>query len=361
MTPQKRIISLDTLRGFAIFVMLICNSAPFHWHKDFSFYMRAFISIAAPLFFAVSGLVLGFIYNKNPKDFQKRTLRHGALILLVAVLNDIFIFGIAPFLSFDILYPIGISLLLAPVLTRFPKNMLFVIAITILLFPLYLIFGYNDNVYIINIFDINFNLWNFKFGRTLCVLGEVSEFSITRMLQSWFVDGWYPIFPWVGFYLLSFWIGIHIKSIRSSKIYINNYQIVFSLLIMISGLIYISQSSRMERAGYLELFYPPDFMFIITILMFLYFIISIPERILEHKIFLPFTIFGRSSLPLYIIQNLLIIYFLPVIYKMVDNNYIISFLIFSTIMLVIAILLYLIKRNKFWYKIPYLVRFLLGS
>ncbi|MDD4848234.1 MAG: heparan-alpha-glucosaminide N-acetyltransferase domain-containing protein [Bacteroidales bacterium] len=361
MPSFPRLLYIDTLRGMAIVCMLVVNSAPFFLVWDTPFWFRIITSVAAPTFIAVSGYLLGVVKERERFSFVRKSLIRGGLFILIAVLIDLFIWGIIPSLTMDILYLIGIAVIISPLVAKLPKFWHFMLAMVLMIFPLYIIWGYHLDVYCLKCFHFESELWQANVTHTLSYFDVQEDFSILRMLQSWLVDGRFPIFPWLGIYLICFWFGMYFDRMQKSELIENNYQVVFSLVVMIAGIIYLAHSERPIRLGFSELYYPPDFVFLITILMFLYFILFIPRHVLEHKIFYPFRIMGQSSLMLYVVHIILIVYVLPYIFSAFNKSYFLTFCCFIIMVYGIAYALHRLKRTDFWRKSPFLLRFIFGA
>jgi uncharacterized protein len=192
----------DILKGIAVILMVVANSAPV-FGGDLPFILRIFFSMAAPIFVMMSGFMVAFIRNKHPFSYF---LLKAVFILSLAVLIDIFVNKIKPFEGFDVLYLIGFSIPFAALFVRLPLNLLgiFIIAIIAAGSILRATLGYASNP-IMN--DIQFS--NFDF------------FPTTIPFKNWLLDGWFPILPWFGFML----IGVFICKIYTQK------KILFSSLI----------------------------------------------------------------------------------------------------------------------------------
>jgi len=84
---KVRDLSIDSLRGLAIFIMIIANSAPYIIPEPHHFLLRLVDSLAAPIFIFLVGFGISkqFLENPNSQNFKKN-LKRGLLTILIAVL-----------------------------------------------------------------------------------------------------------------------------------------------------------------------------------------------------------------------------------------------------------------------------------
>jgi uncharacterized membrane protein len=108
MEMQVRNKTIDSFRGMAIIIMIAANSWPYIYPYDnCPFLLRVLFSTAAPIFIFLSGYVYQFQNSlKGKRPLYKRPLQ----ILLLAVLIDSLVWKIVPFVTFDVLYLIAISM-----------------------------------------------------------------------------------------------------------------------------------------------------------------------------------------------------------------------------------------------------------
>jgi len=107
---MKRDISIDIIRGIAIFIMLGANvvgyvtSCTLHpmWFNILS-------SFAAPLFILLSGYMVA-INSAKKHDSLSYYLLRGGMMILTAALVDVLIWHLIPFATFDVLYIIGLGM-----------------------------------------------------------------------------------------------------------------------------------------------------------------------------------------------------------------------------------------------------------
>ena len=115
---SERVSKIDFWKGIAVIIMIIANTSAYTNTNPEKILFRIFLSCAAPIFIFLSGYTFE-ISSLNKFVFNKKIL-NGALIIITAALIDIFIWGIYPFVTFDVLYLIGIGILINTIL--FKKN-----------------------------------------------------------------------------------------------------------------------------------------------------------------------------------------------------------------------------------------------
>lgn len=289
-TLHERDKTIDILRGLAIFTMIAANMIPGLLRDTPSFLFRLYGSFAAPIFIFLSGMMVSFTVTKGNHSapyFIKRTI----ILLLTGAVIDLFITGIYPFITFDVLYLIGASTLLTFLFKKLKISSQYILVVIIFaLTPLLQgIIGYHEIPVEIH----------------LPLIGENISIPIMTILRQWFIDGWFPLFPWLGFAFL----GSITSDMRIKYKDFSNLLILFiGLLILILGEIIwnINPGQMFIRKGYSELFYPPTYGFILAsigIIIILFYIIDLKSSLSIYK---PFSILGRWSLQIYIIHLFII-------------------------------------------------------
>ena len=149
MQETNRIVQYDILRGIAISLMLMANSAASILTVTPPFLLRLVGSFAAPLFMVLVGMML--VITKKPKPSR------GLIIVGIGCLVDLAVWQVLPFIGFDVLYTIGISicLLAYPVLIQFLAK---TPAITFILAPFVWLGRRSLWIYILHLADIRFGL-----------------------------------------------------------------------------------------------------------------------------------------------------------------------------------------------------------
>lgn len=312
---ENRVNSIDSLRGIAIMIMIMANAWPTLYPFDTCpSPLRIIFSIAAPVFIFLTGYSVNLAVknNKNPLQIAIRALQIG----ITAAGLDMFIWGIVPFVTFDVLYLISFSILCILVIRKINPYILLVISILIIF----------TNQLFMNLYDYSVEEIN---------LSDIFESeSYQNSIQHFFIDGWFPVFPWLGVALLGYILGA-----------IKNWAKKYDLLILITGtvlIIYAALNSsdlldKSLRNGYTELFYPMNktrIMFVIGALMTLVPIFSMkfPDRLYPAK-------WGRISLSIYVFHVIYIQLILP-FFAQAENNFKVIILLAGIILFYLTIIIF---------------------
>lgn len=246
---MKRDFSIDMLRGIAIVSMVAANLAGMALLEPHPIWLRIYGSFAAPLFIILAGMMVAWGAWHKHHDF-KYFLRRGVGIILVGALLDVILWGVYPFTSVDILYLIGLAIPLSAYALRFNPKIIAAIAFSIFILTPFLQYflGYTP----------------FPFELTLKGLPTLEVANQTPIWNHWFVDGWFPLFPWLGFaltgVLIARWRWLYpsllIKS-PISKVMLGAFFLSLSFV-----LFYFYPERLYIRNGFSELFYPPTLAYI---------------------------------------------------------------------------------------------------
>ncbi|MFA4835488.1 MAG: heparan-alpha-glucosaminide N-acetyltransferase domain-containing protein [Dehalococcoidia bacterium] len=291
---MKRLEGLDALRGLAIAAMIVANLQSVALDTYHPVALRIIGSIAAPLFILLSGFMVSVTSTRH--SFRYYLLNRGAWIIGVGMLVDITVWQIYPAMSCEVLYLIGVSVPVAYLASKLRSGYrIALIAAIIGLSPvLRHLFGYTY-------FPGEFYLAG---GKVMEVQGQ------TGILNHWFVDGWFPLFPWLAFSLVGVEIGQWFKKTERGE---------FDLRLILSGLLltqigvlsyFFAYPETFIRSIWSEFFYPPTVQYValalgVSILLLLLFL-SMPRRGLS--LFGPLRTMGRVSLGLYFTHLCLIVY-----------------------------------------------------
>jgi uncharacterized membrane protein len=344
---QKRDTSVDTLRGIAIVTMIAANLSATFLVQPHPLWIRLYGSFAAPLFILISGMMVE--YTAKAKGYG---LRHfagrGLMIIAVAVLVDVLVWRIYPFTTMDILYLIGISTPIAYLCGRLkPSARWIIIACTFLATPiLQLLLGYTD-------YPSEFTLLG---QPTLIVLNQ------TSILNHWLVDGWFPIFPWLGFSLLGTALAGNRWGSDSKQKITDIGTTLAGLGAVGSGALiwWLYPGSLLVRAGYSELFYPPTLGYLLTSAGLVILLFGLVDKTSSSRGYVPLRTLGRVSLFIYILHLVLIEYLFGLFFQPSDlGGFLFVYVATLIIMMIVSFLLEALKaRRKFD---SYLARFLLGG
>lgn len=306
MKEKNRIAHYDILRGVAISLMLMANSAAYVYSATPPLSLRVMGSFAAPCFMILAGMML--VLTKKPKPMR------GLYIIAIGGLVDVIIWHIMPFVTYDVLYTIGVAIVITAYPARFFSLwVLWVLGILFILAGqgLQSAFGYHYEILEIALPPENPLPLSFT---------EI----IFRIFHQLFVDGWFPLFPWLGFVLLGAALQRTIQEcteIKGVSPYSNRLIMLFSIFSLILSSAYWIQGfvSPEPRMGYTELFYPPDAGFCFTYASAFCVILFLFQAIVSYEpmrfILMPFKWMGQRSLLIYILHLAVIQYILSPYFK----------------------------------------------
>jgi uncharacterized membrane protein len=342
--------TVDTLRGFAIFTMVAANMAASVAAQPHPFGLRLYGSFAAPLFILLSGMMVALTAQTKGHEGKYFLLR-GAMIMMVGVFADVVIWnGVWPFVDVDVLYLIGLSVPLAFLSLRLGTSSQWAIVVLIFLLTplLQKILGYTE--YVNPIY-----LWGEQ-TETVPVKTQTSIFN------HWIVDGWFPIFPWLGFSLL----GVKFAYQRWKYQTFNTFGRKSILFLGLGNLTFGSvvwwlyPGNLLIREEASELFYPPTVGYIITtsgLILTLFYIVDQKPWLLIYN---PLRALGESSLFMYIIHIPLIEYVISPIWS--KQNVQAFLLIYLGLLVFLILIAYGVRvLKKRWKDRPFIIQFLLGT
>ncbi len=347
--------TLDVLRGLAIFTMILSNFAGEMLKAPHPFILTVFGSLAAPLFVIIAGFLVGFsVLNKDyPLSYF---LLRGFLTWVIAACIDMFLWKSYPFISVDILYLTGLAI---PMTALFMRMRIPFKVITVLLFfalaPIlrsYL--GYVEKP--------SFPLiWKAEFFVPF-------EGEFTVILKHWLIDGWFPIFSWVG---IAF-IGAILAEFRLKREVLsageNKFILLLGIIFLSLGIFFWKDEFRLAaRGNYTELFYPPTLSYYSTYLGGILLLYLLVERNSNLKIYTPLRLLGVSPLFFYFMHFLIISKFIaPFFGKTAEVEvylsmefFFLTYFLLILFCLFLAIIILLIKKR--FPNPPFLVKFFIGG
>ena len=310
-----------------------------------SFLIRIYGSFAAPIFVFLAGFMVGIGTEKHPPVyFLKRALE----ILVVAALIDFFIWRIIPGTTFDVLYLTAFGIFITSLLLR--ANVSVRVIAMLICFALGPIlqhfFGYREGV-------DEFQRFPTADAPNPVVSGTAWWF------RSWLIDGWFPVFPWLGFTIAGSLVYSH------GAFFSTKWKMFFPLgiLFFLGGITWLYFHRPIaDREGYSELFYPPGIAYLcaasgaitigVTMMQFLH-----PKKGLQLLRYL-----GSCSLFIYITHSAIIAFVL-------DNyftdyplpKFLLLYACFAAAMIFLAWVLFVLKHKPSWKKVPKPVRFIFGG
>jgi hypothetical protein len=335
--------------------MILSNFAGEMLKAPHPFILTVFGSLAAPLFVIIAGFLVGFsVLNKDyPLSYF---LLRGFLTWVMAASIDMFLWKSYPFISVDILYLTGFAI---PVTALFMQMKIPFKVVTLILFfglapILRSYFGYAEKP--------SFPLiW--KGGNFVPFEGE-----LTVILKHWFLDGWFPIFSWVG---IAF-IGALFAELRLKKEILTRRENAFIFLVgcflLLIGFIFWKDEFRLSaRGNYTELFYPPTLSYYSAYVGGILLLYLLVEWNSNLKIYTPLRLLGVSPLFFYFMHFLIISKFIAPFFGKTPEvevylsieTFFLTYLLLILFCLLLALIILLTKKK--FPNPPFLVRFFIGG
>jgi uncharacterized membrane protein len=280
--PRARSHAVDALRGAAIVSMFAANLAGPCLAPPHPLWLRIYGSFAAPTFVLLAGMMTSM--GARPAPFG-RLLKRSLLLVALAVGIDVLCWGIDPFETFDVLYLLGMALPLAGLCVRLELWWHACLALGILLITPWL--------------------------RQRLGYGPLLPEHLAYPWPIWrrvLVDGWFPIFPWLGVALLGSALG-RFKPLAGDR---RRWLAPVGAALCVSGLVgwWMAPPPILTRMGYSELFYPPSPQYLALALGSVLLMLA-AFAALERRFSLAWlAVLGRSSLLLYVVHVALIAFVL---------------------------------------------------
>lgn len=206
-TLNKRLVSIDILRGLVIVIMLIDHTRErFFLHHQVAdpmdidttdpalFFTRLLAHFCAPIFVFMTGLS-AFLYqnpiNKPARNVQSFLLKRGAfLVLLEVTLVNFSWFAAYNTLYLQVMWAISVSMIALAALSYLPKLWLLGLGLAI-------VFGHNalsPVTFLAN--ETGYTLWTILHDR-----GYLISDGLVKVKAS------YPVLPWIGVIILGYVCG----------------------------------------------------------------------------------------------------------------------------------------------------------
>jgi uncharacterized membrane protein len=280
----NRSISIDFLRALAIIIMVFANTAPYIWGEDAPWVVRFMFSWAAPMFIFLAGYSSALGKSHNPGKLALR----GVAVLAAGVFIDVFIWQLVPFVTFDVLYLLGISLIISALL---PLNIR-----ALLLLSFFIIVAHT---FVFDIFPYRFEVEEIK-------QTSWAKIPLLSSAKRCLWDGWFPLIPWLALVLVGRAWALMVKnsfikpSVKSA--------VLWSLATAVGIAVIASQPEQPVRDGYLEVFYPAKIVFLITTLTGIVALWNASHSIEKHlgRAMNVLALLGRHSMFIYFMHAVLI-------------------------------------------------------
>lgn len=292
-----RIQSIDMIKGLAL---VLISAGYMNWYIPSNAPFFVFLaSIEAPLFYFAAGYTMAIRAEDRPLTFF--LARMTGLFIFKAFI-DLAIFGILPLVDGSSLVTIGLGCPVIYVFSRLGVQKLFgrwayligCILVVGLMPLLQWQFGYRQ-------LQTNVDYWyNYPDLKT-----QFSNLEhISDVLRNWFIDGWNPFFPFVGFMLL----GSFASGIRERLLNIRPRAVtVLSLASITCYAVWPAFAPEpIPRLGQLETQFPPSVMFTLTFGLLAILILVLFESETAKRRFGFLSIVGRSPLFNFILISALV-------------------------------------------------------
>ena len=216
---MRRLDSIDVMRAFAIIFMVMCHfviylSSPEGGHPWIYLFANHLIGdFAAPIFVFLVGMSQAVSLSRQTGSERffgasgVRMVKRGLLIILAGFVLVVFTFGPYDLFEWDILPFIGISLMILFLLRKVPLwTLLFLAFLAVFVTPfLRELSGYAN--YWGNLEDA-YDAANIFPGLLLdpAELYRIN-FIPADVVKGLFINGYFPIFPWIAFPLIGYFVG----------------------------------------------------------------------------------------------------------------------------------------------------------
>ncbi|MHB8163176.1 MAG: heparan-alpha-glucosaminide N-acetyltransferase domain-containing protein [Methanoregula sp.] len=347
-----RDIPIDILRGLAIFLMIMANLTPALLLTPAPGWFRFLASLAAPLFVITAGTMVALSRTGKGRSFGYIALR-GGLVILCGALLHLLSYEFIPFIDMDVLYLIGISLPLAYLYLGLParKRWLIIAAILLLTPVLWAGFGYNTTI-----IEPTFTIFSPAVPGTP-VPGPAD------IVKLWFIDGWFPIFPWLALALFGAEAGMYRWGTVAVRSFRFNREGLFAMVLLVGGgiLWVLFPGAQALRNGYVELFYPPVIGFLLFGTGFFLLALTVLDHVpAYYSLMDPLRVTGECSLAIYLLHYTVILRIIdPLDIRLPMLPYLGVFFVLLVSMILVAYLLRHVRKT--WRNQPFLVRFLIGA
>ncbi|KAA9041264.1 DUF1624 domain-containing protein [Ginsengibacter hankyongi] len=316
-TNKARIESIDILRGLVMVIMALDHVRDyFHVSDDplnlatttpFLFFTRWITHFCAPIFVFLSGTSIYLqSLRKTKRVLQSFLIKRGLWLIFVEVVFISFAWTYNPsynLIIFQVIWAIGISMVLLGLLIRLPFNFILIIGLAI-------VFGHN-------LLDIPESTPGFKAGFWWDLLHH-GFFAFYPITQNHVLLILYPFLPWTGLMMLGYCTGLFFSpkySVQQRRKILNRIGIGLILLFIAVRFINVYGNPEAWSTQKNALFtilsfinvhkYPPSLLYMCMTIGPAFLLLSLFERIQN-----PFTrtvrIYGRVAFFYYVIHLYLI-------------------------------------------------------
>jgi surface polysaccharide O-acyltransferase-like enzyme len=235
---KKRWISIDALRGLAVIFML--SQHMIYWlcsevHSSLVVQaLGAMGGLAAPLFILIAGIGVEMAARRH-ENISRLLPARGIMIMgLGYLLNLLAPTWFSPG-SWYILHMIGFAMITAPLLRKAPGGVLMIFLIAVLACTVILQNSLNTPLYLQN--------WHMA---STGLSGGVLRLAL--------VEGFFPVFPWIGFFLAGILAGRIILDKKNSQLWI--YGCFFISVWFLLSAVYFSGFEFTRHTPWIRIFKP---------------------------------------------------------------------------------------------------------
>ncbi len=351
---KERIQYMDTLRGLAVLLMVQQHLQSWLWEVKWISYSFTWpkypimLSLhftgwfAAPLFLILAGAGAAIMHESGTP--YSVYIKRGLLIVTCGYLLNFITPNWFDPGSWYVLHTIGFSIIIAPFLNRMGNRHLFVLTILIIIIPVFL------QTYLkTSLMPGNDDMNNIYLSG-----------GIFRLI---FAEGHFPIFPWLGFFVIG------IISRRLVKLHRYNILLFISIILTGTGIFlgslynhgyFFATGGKLFRLFVpLQYFYPPlpaFIFFIMGISLLFFYLVSKNYKLFQMNFFAPLNALGRTSLTWFMIHVFIYnqVFWILGFYKIFSANEVIFITLFS-----ITAMLYLSlkwEKHDFLYSLEWFIR-----
>lgn len=292
MNSTARDTTVDVLRGLAIFLMIQGNVAASLFHGTYPLWGKIYFSAGSfvpALFILLLGMVVVYTTQSKHYTLKHFLVRAVGLVFVAAIIIDFLIWGSVPIFGVDILYILAFLLPVAYLFQKLPGSFRWAsTALVFLLTPLLQ------------------HIFSYSYLGLAFLHGASEPFLSSAVWHRLFIDGWFPLFPWMGFAFL----GVNVALLRGRVLQsFAKPRIVFTgALILLAGLaLWVFYHGPLYfTGGFNEIIYPPTLAYILTAIGEITLLFALVDWRPNVPAYKPLVVFGQSALFLYWFHYLLI-------------------------------------------------------
>jgi uncharacterized membrane protein len=337
--------SIDIARGLAVFLMIQGNVGGVAYRGPMTPGLDAYAMVASfvpAMFITAAGAVVAYTARSKGYGIGHYLARMAALLVAGAVVVDMVAWRAVPFVGMDVLYLIGVSLPIAYVFSRLGGAIRWSAVVAVFLVTPFVQsrLGYSPNVFEMPLFS-----------------SPPSPFPYRMIVGQWFVDGWFPVFPWVGFALLGVNLGKLRWGERGFRSFASPAGAGAGLALVAAGaaLWLLYDGPLYARAGFPEKIYPPTLAYLVTACGEIVLLLALFDWKPTARVYDPLLACSESALFVYILHHV----FLGVP-PTVDTSAGLWTVLGTSLVVVFAVAYALRALRRRWPRRPAFVRYVLG-